>query len=372
MLSIRDRSSKRVLVYRLGSLGDTVIALPLFHLIARAFPDAERRMLTSYPPHVKAPPSSSILEGTGLIHGYYRYTYATRNLKELAALWWSLVRWRPQVLVYMGGPRGVTTAKRDSLFFRLCGIRTQIGLPLEEDMQNHRTRDGAQYRSPYTAGLPLEHECSRLARTLAELGDASLDSASSWDLHLTIAEKKKAKEVLQPLGSRPFIAASVGTKMQSKDWGRNNWATLVARLAYFYPSYALVLCGAREESETSDFVAEAWRTRSDAPAVNLCGLLTPRESAAVFAKAVLFIGHDSGPMHLAAAVQIPCVAVFSSRNLPRVWFPYGDHHRVIYHNVDCQNCNLETCTVQQKKCILSFTVDEVLNEILLQLPRSSD
>ena len=73
------QSPKRVLVYRLGSLGDTVVALPALHLVARMFPKAERRMLTSFPPHVKAPASSAVLEHTGLIEGYFRYNYATRS-----------------------------------------------------------------------------------------------------------------------------------------------------------------------------------------------------------------------------------------------------------------------------------------------------
>ena len=47
-------SAKRVLIYRLGSLGDTLVALPALHLVARAFPDAERRMLTNFPVKVKA------------------------------------------------------------------------------------------------------------------------------------------------------------------------------------------------------------------------------------------------------------------------------------------------------------------------------
>jgi ADP-heptose:LPS heptosyltransferase len=97
--------------------------------------------------------------------------------------------------------------------------------------------------------------------------------------------------------------------------------------------------------------------------VNLCGKLTPRESAAAFRRARLFIGHDSGPMHLAAAVQTPCVAIFAARNKPRVWFPYGSQHRVVYHQTECWGCGLETCIVERKRCLTSITVDEVVSEI---------
>ena len=364
------RSPKRVLIYRLGSLGDTVIALPVLHLTARAFPDAERKMLTSFPPSAKAPASSAVLEHTGLIHGYLRYTYGTRNLRELAALWWRIVSWRPDVLVYMGGPRGISAAKRDALFFRLCGIRRQIGVPDSTETQEYTRNFGDGFESPYAQGLPLEYECSRLARSLAQLGDARLDDPASWDLHLTAQEKARADEVLQPLGGQPFIAVSLGTKNQSNEWGNDNWRALLIQVACLYPDHGLVLCGAPVEVEASDYVSSGWPKVSTRPVLNLCGMLTPRESAAVFARANLFVGHDSGPMHLAASVQTRCVGIFSGRNLPRVWFPYGKNHRILYHNVECQNCRLQTCIVQQKKCILSITVDEVLREIVAQLPNA--
>lgn len=99
---------RRVLIYRLGSLGDTVVALPALHLVARAFPRAERRMLTNDPVNVKAPPAAAILEHTGLVDAFLRYTVGTRSLGELARLWWMLASWRPDVLVYLGSARGDT------------------------------------------------------------------------------------------------------------------------------------------------------------------------------------------------------------------------------------------------------------------------
>ena len=345
---------KRVLLYRLGSLGDTVVALPALHLVARAFPQAERRLLTNFPVNVKAPPAAAVLESTGLVQGFVPYAVGTRNARELLLLWWQLLRWRPQALVYLGAPRGIPSAKRDGLFFRLCGISRLIGVPLTEDMQRSLPTgpDGA-----------LEPEASRLARNIAELGPADLDDASSWNLHLTEAEHARAREALVAADGLPLVAVSVGTKVQAKDWGADNWRALLGRLAAKYPGHALGLAGAPEESSASDAAAADWMEISGCPVINLCGKLTPRESAAVFARARIFIGHDSGPMHLAAAVQTPCVAIFAARNLPRVWFPYGSQHRVVYHQVECAGCELETCIIQRKKCLTSITVDEVLGEV---------
>jgi heptosyltransferase III len=360
-----QRAPTKVLVYRLGSLGDTVIALPALHLVARAFPRAERRMLTNFPVNVKAPAAAAILENTGLIHSYIRYAVGTRGLLELFKLWWQIRRWNPEVLVYAGSARGVSSAKRDALFFRLCGIRRLIGVPLTEDMQQPRLEAGLSKEGT------LESEACRLVRNLAELGDPRFNDPASWSLHLTAAEHARAAEVLRPTDGHPLIAVSVGTKVQAKDWGRENWRSLLARVAELYPNYALALCGAPGESDASEFAADGWREFSPSPVVNLCGTLTPRESAAVLARAVVFLGHDSGPMHLAASVQTTCVAVFAARNMPRVWYPWGDRHRVIRHKIDCEGCNLETCIVRQKKCLTTISAEEVLVQLVGVMPEPS-
>jgi heptosyltransferase-3 len=351
---------RRVLVYRLGSLGDTLIAVPALHLIARVFPNAERRLLTNIPVSSKAPAAAAVLGDSGLIHGYERYVVGTRNPLELLKLAWRIRRLRPQVLVYLMAARGVATAERDAKFFRvLCGIPRLVGVPVTEAMQSYRLEaDGS-----------LESEASRLARNVAELGDAALDDATSWDIGLTDAEYAAADAAMAPLAGRPVIAVSVGTKVQSKDWGKENWRALLERVAALYPGHGLLLAGAPEEREASEFAAEGWRSvAGEGLDVNLCGKLSPRQSAAAFGRSAVFLGHDSGPMHLAACVDTPCVALFAARNIPRVWFPVGKRHRVIYHHVDCEGCGLEVCVEQRKKCLLSITVDEVLRAVQDVLP----
>ena len=351
---------KRVLIYRLGSLGDMVVALPALHLVARAFPNAERRMLTNVPVNSKAPAAAAVLGGMGLVDGYFRYSVGTRSLRELASLWWQLVRWRPQAVVYLAAFRGAAAVTRDSRFFALCGISRQIGVPLTGTMQRNLWVE--------TEGA-LEPEAERLARNLAELGDGRLGDPANWDLRLSAAEIAKGREALIPADGKPVIAVSVGTKVQSKDWGAENWRALLGELGAALPGCALAMCGAGEEFAASEAAAEGWRWAGGGPVINLCGTLTPRESAAVFAEARIFIGHDSGPMHLAAAVQTPCVAIFAARNKPRMWFPYGKQHRVVYHQVDCWGCGLETCVVEKKKCITSITVAEVMEEVRAVLGR---
>src|SRR5262249_20332479 len=153
--------------------------------------------LTNVPVNVKAPPAAAILESTGLVDGFFRYAVGTRSVRDLARLWWTLVSWRPDVLVYMGSARGVESARRDARFFRLCGIKRLIGVPVTEDMQQHRWSEEEQ---------ALEQEAVRLGRNIRELGDPQLDDPASWDLHLTDAEKARAEAALGPVAGVPMIA----------------------------------------------------------------------------------------------------------------------------------------------------------------------
>ncbi len=357
---------KRVLIYRLGSLGDMLIALPALHLVARAYPRAERRLLTNSPVHAKAPAAAAVLEGTGLVDGYLRYTAGTRSVKELLSLWWTIRRFRPEVVVYLAAARGLEAAKRDLRFFRLCGVKEVVGVPLTGAMQaNFGGADPESVEAQERLDrADLEAEAARLVRNLSELGEGDLHSAASWSLHLAPEERRRAAEAIgsDALGSAP-IAVSVGTKVQAKDWGRENWQALLSRLAGEKPGRGLILLGAPEEHEASAFAAARWMRQGGAAVVNLCGKLTPRESAAAIEWAQLFVGHDSGPMHLAAAVGTPSVAIFAARNIPRQWFPFGSRNAVVYHRVDCWGCGLETCIEQGKKCLVSITVDDVMEKI---------
>jgi ADP-heptose:LPS heptosyltransferase len=349
-----------VLIYRLGSLGDTVVALPSLHLIARRFPDAERRMLTNIPVHAKAPAASAVLGESGLVHGYMRYTAGTRRIDELLRVMLEVRRFRPDLLVFLMDLRRWKLVKRDMLFFRLCGVRRIVGVPGEQAME--RGFDA-------TTGL-YESEAHRLARLIAELGDARPGEAASWDLRLTSAERRAGNDALGDLAGRPLIVCGPGTKMQAKDWGAENWRALLGRLGRAHPEHGLALVGASEDAQLSESAAQEWTGRK----VNLCGRLSPRETAAVLERAEVFLGPDSGPMHLAASVGTPCVIAFSARGLPGVWFPTGTQHEIAYRRPDCAGCGLETCIENERKCLRLITVAEMelaAGRVLQRVERAS-
>jgi len=349
-----ESSAKRVLIYRVGSLGDMMVSVPCFHLIARTFPNAERVLLTNLPLHAKAAPAESVLGSSGLIQGCMRYAM------KRGGIWRKLLairKFKPDVVVYLREIRPVKQVQRDAWFFRyMCGVRRIVGVPQDAETRQKLNNNSGLYES----------EAVRLAKKLHELGDAEPDRIENWDLVLSDAERAKAKEMLGELCGKPLIACGPGTKMQAKDWGQENWRALLTKLSGALPGHGLVLVGAREDAAVSDFASAGW----NGPVKNLCGNLAPRETAATMEYARVFLGPDSGPMHLAAAVGLPCVIAFASREYGGVWFPIGSRHRILYHEVECSLCRLVVCIENKRKCLTSITVDEMLGATLSAISES--
>lgn len=342
-----DSEVKRVLIYRLGSLGDTIIALPCFHLIAKRFPRAMRVLLTNAPFHVKAPAAGLVLGGSGLVHDSihfdpHRRGGVWRKIRELR-------RFKPEVVIYIGQfHRPIKGVRRDYWFFRnIIRAKRVIGFPSVDEPRRRRSDDPSLF----------EPESSRLARNLVALGDAAPSRRENWSLLLSESERAAARQIAGPFTAERFIACGPGTKVQAKDWGVDNWCALVERLNKQFQGYALVLVGAKEDAESAERVGKQWTGEVK----NLCGKMTPRETAVILESAELFLGPDSGPMHLAVVANVPCAVPFSARDYPGPWFPAGDVHRILYRSVDCQLCGLDVCIQNDRKCLKAITVDDMFD-----------
>jgi ADP-heptose:LPS heptosyltransferase len=328
----RKSDPKRIVIYRLGSLGDTVIALPCFHKVAQIWPDAERIVLTNFPVSSKAAPLEIVLREGGLIHEAIAYPVGTRSIGKLWMLARHLRSLRADVLVYLTPARGLANAVRDWLFFKLCGFKEILGTPLSEDLQSCR-----HIETGASEPKVEERECERLARCLHTLGPIDLDDPLMWDLQLTERELRAGAAVLAPLAAMPYFAINMGGKAKEKDWGLNNWRVLLERLSSEYPDAGLLIIGSAEDSERADDIGGAWA----GPVIDACGKLSPRESAAAMRGAIAFIGHDSGPLHLAAATGVRCVGLFGNLNQPMRWHPRGRHHRIIHRMSGLQAITVE-------------------------------
>ncbi len=347
---------KRILIYRLGSLGDTVLALPCFHFLRRQFPAAEITVLTNQPVAGSAPPLQAILENTGTVDSFIAYPVGLGGAGAALKLRRELKARRFDLAISLAAARGLARSVRDWLFFKSCGIPRVLGVPF-------RRRDLVCQREP--GREQFEWEAQRLALRLAPLGAPGPADGAAWDLRLTAAERAEARRLLSDAGvTAPFLALATGTKVSAKDWGEERWQTVLQRLAARHPTLPLVQLGSREDSARNERLAARWR----GPRANLAGGCGPRVSAAVLASARLFVGPDSGPMHLAACVGVPCVVVFSARSLPGQWNPRGTGHAILYRHVPCFGCALDECVAQQLRCLTSITVAEVLEAIEERLP----
>jgi heptosyltransferase-3 len=337
---------KNILIYRLGSLGDSIIALPAFHGVRRAFPDAHITLLTNRPIGMKAPPVESVLGKGYFFNRVLDYPVGTRNPMVLIKLLCQLRSCFLEGVFNLAEFRSDRATHRDRAFFRLAGLRHFYGFDLAKEDQE---------ALPHPVTGEVEWEAARIARRVQPVAEVNLESPDFWDLRLTVLEKNDAAQCLAPVPSLDrVLALSTGTKVQAKHWGVENWVELSRRLSKFLKGWTAVFFGSSSETEESAACQRVW----EGPSLNLCGACPPRVSAAIMERCQAFVGHDSGPMHLAACVGLPCVAIFSARNLPHQWFPRGDGHRILYHKTDCAGCGLEECMVEKKKCLAAISVDD--------------
>ena len=346
---------QRVLVFHVGSLGDTLVALPSFWAVRDAFPRARRVMLTKRPARDAIPVGRDILEGSGLFDDYLLYegdhhAYGRnppRWRKWLGAL--NLVRklraGRFDLAVYLApSTRDAAQVRRDQLFFRLAGIRRVIGSQTLDDAGG--------------SGIVLEAErvLLRLVGTLVE--PAPLNRARR-DLALTPADRSTidrwlASQPRAPADAGPWVAFAPGSNLQSKLWPEDHFEAAGRALIERFGIWPVIV-GGPEDTELADRLLRAWGR-----GISAAGALPVRQSAALLERCRLFVGNDTGTMHLAAACDVRCVALFSARDVPGKWEPMGEGHRVLRKQVPCAGCMLVRCDAKDRLCMRLISVGEVV------------
>jgi ADP-heptose:LPS heptosyltransferase len=115
--------------------------------------------------------------------------------------------------------------------------------------------------------------------------------------------------------------------------------------------------------------AEILNHTRPAGVIDWTGILNLSELAAVLSSADLFVGADSGPAHLAAAVGRPVVVLFSGTNNPRQWRPCGEQVAIVRHPVECSPCHARRCPLPNHPCMRDLTPDSVARAVDGRLPR---
>lgn len=344
---------ERILVFRIGHLGDNLVALPAYWAIRKALPDAHLCLLSnadSQNPHYIS--ASSVIPKTGLFDSYLSYPTSISSFERLLRsieLIRKLRLGRFDAAFYlMPRIRSIKQIERDLSFFRLAGIRRVFGADhLRNKILPRRAGGGT---------LPVESEAQYLLDCVAESGIDTRQYEVLEPLQLTNEEIARAEQFISDNfgeGKSPnLIAVAPGSKWESKVWPEDNFEEVIKKLVQDFKVQPIVF-GGTEDIEKAQRLVAKWATGAIA-----AGKLNVRESAAALARCRLYIGNDTGTMHLAAAVGTPCVAIFAAVDYPGRWYPLGEEHRVFRKSVECEGCQSAKC-FNQGLCLSLIGPDEV-------------
>ena len=160
------------------------------------------------------------------------------------------------------------------------------------------------------------------------------------------------------LVGRPLLAIHPGGRHWFKRWPPDRFADL-AVWWYRVRKGAVILVTTPSEHTLADSVLSA--LPPDVPLVRLQGTIP--ELHALFSRVDLFLGNDSGPLHLARSAGAPVLGFFGS-TLPALWGPLrGPAARTLYHPMPCSPCDHSGCTMGERNCLREITVEESIDLI---------
>jgi ADP-heptose:LPS heptosyltransferase len=348
--TILERSAIReVLVLRLDRIGDVIMSLPAIYELRAALPEARIR---------------------------------------LAVGAWSaaVVRHAPvdEVLVWSApwAGRGAEGAEsRLSLIGRaraLRGAGIDLAIDLQGDVRSSLLLwlSGARIRAGYanTGGrwllthvIPLDETVSWIEQNRravesvlgSDVGRVTVDPLAAEDRDFA----RRFRETLGP-ARRPIVGLHPSGGRRVKEWDLERWAAVAERLQRGFGA-TIVVTGSAADRPLAEALARALPT----PPVDTTGRLGVRETMAVIEALDLFLSSDTGPMHMACAVDTPSVSVFGPTD-PVRYFSGGDgapgsRHVVLRADLWCSPCNLvrkppsECAGPAMPECLELVTVDAV-------------
>ena len=338
-----------IIVFRIGQLGDTLIAMPAMAEIRRKHPTAKLILLTDrYDGKSGYVSSWDILRPTGWFHNviFYRPGGGIRGqLNILANLRGAFAAFRVKRIYDLSPDRFRWQRVRDWLIFRaVFGLR---------DLSNpdaYPLRRSRSYRP-----LPnLEPEWSRLLRVVGE------NSSVKFSFPVSEATRRSTLTLRSTLEIREtdrVIAIAPGSKMQSKRWPIDRYVSVCRELTRRDPKTKFFVVGGKEDGALGDYLVE----NGGVAIRNLAGKLSLAESAGFLSYCFAYIGNDTGTMHLAAMCGVRCIAIFSARDFPGLWYPYGEGHCCLRGRIACEGCMLESCIEKKNECLDLVSVEDVIS-----------
>jgi ADP-heptose:LPS heptosyltransferase len=340
--------SQPILLFKTNYLGDAVTFLPTVAGVRRVRPNAEITVICS---SATAPLYRATFPGIDLIPIDRGAVNGWRSLRHLPSLAAALRRrhagW---ALLSPDEPSFCLLAARAS------GAPHRVGF----NLINSRLHPVLTTRLPVTLGRNMIDLNFDLVRALA--GDPTLEPERT-PIGISDADRQNVQTRLEAIGipsDRPLVLLHPFAKFPYRQWPLDRFADLAARIA---------------ARGTTPVVLSADPIGDVGPARPIFGLALT-ELAALCARAVLFIGNNSGPMHIAAAMGTPTLVLQGASsiewNIP--WGPAGFHRRAMVAGLACQPCErlgtvVDHCSnlSSPQACLLGLDVERVLADATAML-----
>lgn len=208
------------------------------------------------------------------------------------------------------------------------------------------------------------HEVDRYLRVLQLLGVQK--TASGLEFWHTDADRRAVQQLLSGCNVAPedrIIGINLGTTWGTKSWELDRFADVIAGIQNRFEG-AIVLTGSSSEVRLGKALQKLIKAR----VINLIGKTTILQLGALIERCTLYLTCDSGPMHIAAAVGTPTIALFGPTD-PLRHRPYGEGHHVIEKDVSCRPCYKRECVRKDAPnlCMTEIQTADVVERIALHL-----
>ncbi|MFO0840534.1 MAG: lipopolysaccharide heptosyltransferase II [Phycisphaerae bacterium] len=337
---------QRILLIKPSSLGDVVHGLPVLAALRAAHPRAHIAWLIG---RAFAP----LLRGHPLIDElieFDRRKFGRMLRNPLFALEFvrfarALRRRRFDLVIDLQG------LFRSGLLAWLSGAPRRVGFAAAREFA------WAFYSERVECPADARHAVDRnvhLARTLGLAIDRP-----KFPLALTDGERQ-CTAALADTG--PFVAVLPGARWTTKRWPASSFAALIDRI-HAEDGRRCVMIGGPDDRELADEITRGCAN----PPLNLVGATTLRQAAVLIERSLGVICVDSGPMHIAAALNKPIVALFGPTDPARTG-PYSSSAEVVTHPVDCAPCLSRSCRFAHQNCLRELSVEAVYRIVKARIP----
>jgi len=322
---------RRALVIKLRHHGDVLLSSPVFSVLKAHAPHVEIDALV----YADTAEMLALHPAISELHTIDRQWKKLGPIKQAGAEWRLLQTLRARrydlVIHLTEHPRGAWLA-------RLCGARWAVA-PLVKKRGRFWKRSFSHF-----VGKPANARRHTVERNLDALRRIGL-YPEEYERGLALTPGAPAQARVTRLldecgvGGQPFIHIHPASRWLFKCWPTDKMAALIDRL--HLDGHRVILSAAPDAAETQ--MIAAIQARLASPAISLAGQLSLKELAALSGRARLFIGVDSAPMHIAAAVGTPCVALFGPSG-DKEWGPWGVAHRIVGSDAHpCRPCGIDGC-----------------------------